>query len=976
MSGTAFLVVLLLPLVYSRHFPSEILHLQPLSDSVAAAIAKDSVGQLVSSGSLDFTDTRLIELALEHDSSSVLDYILEKGSDVNALGAWSHDPVVFKLVSARKRFLRDSRTLPIMIGHGVNLNVVSHISGLSPLALAIVDSSGNSRMVKSFVSSPGLDLNTHFQEEMYTVVMLAIIYKRLSYLKMLLAAGADLSAVSAPITPLGRKTALLIALETGYIEAAELIIPVLSPSIIDYYDSSAQEGVTALMLAARLRNFKIMKQLLVAGADCDIIAGAAPHNVYGYDSVGEAILMAGGHFAHTTLLQHAGRTALSYALLALESKLLQLLLDFHASLNYRHSAQVGSSTLLYTINNPGVYSNEKIFQVLSRTDIEGTNSDIIRPNNSPLFAAQQVSNFQVFSALIDRGVTIDPRITTLAMVRYDYRYISKLIDANADMAVVAPNNRNTPLSFLLKRYLSDQTNIFERRVLLVIIKRLIRMPDHRHINMPIPTPSIFLILDNSKLLQLFVNNGADLNIRNDQGNTPLIHAIKRGYSTSVTRSLLIAGADNNGFDIDSDMSVLALSAVHGIRPDHFDEILKYGRLELERKSMSGKTPLLQVLSYAPDARNYMPDLYIIRMMIAKGCSLDAIDDRGFSALYYAMIRSEYKSELSNFLISKGAPIVMQDGSQFKFVLPGGHYCGILIKYMSFADASSGSIKAFRQLISLGADINDIDSGGRTPLMYASLLGCGVFFDLLLQAGADTSLCSFRYSRYPSNAVLLASGCVSRDGVKPGMLGRALTPLMDAVITSKPYPLPIDNINQRDPFLGNTALMYAVQRNNLSAVTVLVEAGASLGVLNKAGSSVLIEAVKRDFYEMSELLIKLAARATVVTLSPPVRLTLSQFIRHVGVLSVGGTGYSPVEYRSHFRKFLNHVDSSGRTVWHYALRQCAPRMLSLLMLHRVDILAGFKAASSPLHVTDSNTNMLIALATIESIRSRMPSDNAN
>ncbi|CAK9086071.1 Putative ankyrin repeat protein L93 [Durusdinium trenchii] len=176
------------------------------------------------------------------------------------------------------------------------------------------------------------------------------------------------------------------------------------------------------------------------------------------------------------------------------------------------------------------------------------------------------------------------------------------------------------------------------------------------------------------------------------------------------------------------------------------------------------------------------------------------------------------------------------------------------------------------LIEAGADIDAVDYGGWTALMYACrydqpetaqlLINKGATLDGANKDGWTALMLACRYGQ-PEVAQLLIN-----KGVKLDLLNQhGWTVLMIACSFDQPETAQLlinkgaklDTINQ----VGWTALMYACRHDQPEAAQLLINKGAKLDLANQAGWTVLMIACRYDQPETAQLLINKGAKLDMV-----------------------------------------------------------------------------------------------------------------
>ncbi|KAL7914041.1 hypothetical protein GGI35DRAFT_475875 [Trichoderma velutinum] len=181
----------------------------------------------------------------------------------------------------------------------------------------------------------------------------------------------------------------------------------------------------------------------------------------------------------------------------------------------------------------------------------------------------------------------------------------------------------------------------------------------------------------SPMIELLLNNGANANIRDDAGCTPLFFVAERGDEDAF-KLLLERGAD------------------------------------IHTKDYTGRT----LLSYAKLQRGGQA---IVRLLLENCAQIDAKDHNDRTPLSHAASRS-YGEHMVKFLLYNGATVDAKDN--------------IGRTPLSYA-AEACAEASVSLLISEGADINTKDKDGRSPLLYAALNAYGTGSNpMLFEIDAD------------------------------------------------------------------------------------------------------------------------------------------------------------------------------------------------------------------------------------------------
>lgn len=185
-------------------------------------------------------------------------------------------------------------------------------------------------------------------------------------------------------------------------------------------------------------------------------------------------------------------------------------------------------------------------------------------------------------------------------------------------------------------------------------------------------------LDNLQEIEQLLqqNPSLDINIKDEDGYTALIHASVFGYK-EVVHFLLDKGAELDAQD------------------SH------YGYTALMHASWQGHSE-------------------IVKLLLNKGADIHAKNSNGFTVLMCASASILGDTETVQFLIDFGADIHAKDGNG-----------RTALNYSSYA-------KTTQLLLNNGADVNAKDNEGQTVLMRAPLRGMETV-QLLINAGADVNI---------------------------------------------------------------------------------------------------------------------------------------------------------------------------------------------------------------------------------------------
>ncbi|MCQ2966563.1 MAG: ankyrin repeat domain-containing protein [Alphaproteobacteria bacterium] len=195
-------------------------------------------------------------------------------------------------------------------------------------------------------------------------------------------------------------------------------------------------------------------------------------------------------------------------------------------------------------------------------------------------------------------------------------------------------------------------------------------------------------------IDFLVENGLDINVRDQYGRTALMYALETKKSPKVIHKLLDLGADINAKN-NGKITVLNY-AVKYEDENIIQRIIDLGANLNERNGL-GYTALMF-------ASEYITNVKIITKLIELGSDVNAIGSIDKETVLMHAARNNTNPDVISKLIEHGAHINKKDAHLNETAL-------------WIAIENNSNLEVISKLIELGADINERNFLGQTPIMY-------------------------------------------------------------------------------------------------------------------------------------------------------------------------------------------------------------------------------------------------------------------
>ncbi len=386
-------------------------------------------------------------------------------------------------------------------------------------------------------------------------------------------------------------------------------------------------------------------------------------------------------------------------------------------------------------------------------------------------------------------------------------------------------------------------------------------------------------INDASLVQYLIINKADSEIKNLEGDTPLIVAIKNDAFDAAKE---LASFGGNLFARNSE-GITALDLGLQKDPSYYDIFITTRAGEI--RDTEGKS----IVHYFVQTKN----LRGVEQCIKKGIPVDIVDSTGNTplTLAYQTMDDNISVEIAAQLIEAGAESKNED-------------------YAYFEEAVASRNSNLRY------------TDGQTPLHFSAIFGHYAIADYLLAHEADTSSQdsagatplheAIRYGHLDVASLLLDYGAYvnSKDnlGKTPIMLIMPKERVFEAYKLLLSYNA---NLKQKDMYGDTTLHNAAMLKADKNTLTLLLNNGADVNARNKEGVTPLEIAVQDQNYEATKLFTEYGANIHTQDThgNSPFMLALNSTDKI----------FEAVVNKTN----INSQDSDGNTTLHIALQKDAP-----------------------------------------------------
>ncbi|MBR1602517.1 MAG: ankyrin repeat domain-containing protein [Synergistaceae bacterium] len=311
------------------------------------------------------------------------------------------------------------------------------------------------------------------------------------------------------------------------------------------------------------------------------------------------------------------------------------------------------------------------------------------------------------------------------------------------------------------------------------------------------------------MINLLIEAGADVNKRDNRRLTPLMRALSAGADAKIIQAFINGRADLSAQD-DQNRTALFIAAANNNISADIAEVLIDKTPDIRNNNFM--TPLMEACRSG--------NINAVKVLINRGANIFLTDRNGYNALHYAAAFNA-PLEIFNNLISCGGEKLLNAINRKGYTplvtaIESGADVSVLDLLVNVANEADSEDKSLR-----------LDEGGiwdgAAPLMVAALCDNLTAAKFLIENGADLT---------------------KRDFAGWTALHYAATKAGDDMLNLIIKNNNINSVDIKDDG-DTTPLMVAAANDNVSALNILLNAGASMRLRDKTGRNALSYARLRN-----------------------------------------------------------------------------------------------------------------------------------
>ncbi|WP_353281769.1 ankyrin repeat domain-containing protein [Wolbachia endosymbiont (group B) of Horisme vitalbata] len=559
-------------------------------------------------------NTTILYNAIEANKLSIIEYLVEKGVNVNLKDKDYVSPLHFAVENGHLDIV------DYFVGKGADVNSQDE-DGMSPLHYAVDSDHSN---IVEYLAEKRAKINLQNRSGMGPLHFAAK-DGRLNIVECLIRKGADVN-----LKDENDMSPLHFATVYGYLDVVEYLI--IQGAIIEPRN---KDGMSPLHSAALYGDSGIVKCLVEKGADVNLQDknGISPLHFAAKDGRLNIVECLVGKGADVNLQDKNYMSPLHFAVIYGHLDIVQYLIIQGVIIEPRNKD--GMSPL----HSAALYGDSGIVKCLVE---KGADVNLQDKNGiSPLHFAVIYSHLDIIDYFVGKGAKVNLQdkngISPLHFAAKNGRLniVDYLVEKGADVNL-QDKNGISPLHFaVIHGHLDSVEYLITQRAIIELRNKDGISPLH-----------FAALYGYSGIVKYLVEKGADVNLQDKNGMNSLHFAVIHGHLDSVEYLI-------------TQRAIIELRNKDGISPLHFAALYGYSGI-VKYLVEKGADVNLQ-------DKNYMSSLHfaviyghlgIVKYLVEKGAGVDLQDKNGISPLHFAITHGHL--EIVKYLVEKGADVNLQD----------------------------------------------------------------------------------------------------------------------------------------------------------------------------------------------------------------------------------------------------------------------------------------------------------------------------
>jgi len=460
---------------------------------------------------------------------------------------------------------------------------------------------------------------------------------------------------------------------------------------------------------------------------------------------------------------------------------------------------------------------------------------------------------KMLESLLAKGASVETecregRTLLLSAIYYgDAAAVKLLLQKGANTGAVDIRTGDGPLHMAARSHIGTES-------ISLLIERGARLDLRNKYGVTPVMASITDFFGGGAVLKIFMANGADLNEKDPVSGAGLLHMAILFNNGSAADLLIDAGADVNMKDKSGATPLFSAVSKNNFRA--FEKMLLRGG-DPNAKNTNGESLLFYCIRFRNDE--------FVKLLVKKGSDVKFVDGSRNTALHLAAAAGS--EGICRVLISAGCPVDAKNGYE---------------ETPLFSAIHSGSPACVELLIKNGAQLTSVNISGITPIQAAESEGRKEMVEILAAAGAKPSkvpaVSVDPVSRQKENAGKIEnfrSAAANPARIYMNMPANApkylrtpenLPELQQAVLMNMPSAAEALVESGRDisemNYNKETALDIAMHTNNFEMAELLVRKGAPVDLDNKRTAGFLVASMNSKRIDRVNLILSRSANKKI------------------------------------------------------------------------------------------------------------------